>query len=331
MSLIEQAAKRLAELRRAGATLSEGTPPESATGDAADLRQDQLSTPEKVVRELAKTRSRPLVSAVEGVPLHDRIAVDSHQHAEPLAPRNKVAIDLTSLMEKGFVTPDAPQSAIAHEFRVIKRPIIHNAQGRSGSHIRNGALVMVTSALPGEGKTFTAANLAISLAMEFDHTVLLVDGDASHPSLPSVLGVPHSAGLLDLLTRDDLHINDVLLQTNLEKLLFLPAGSRHRFATELLASERMQSLLQELASSDPDRIIIFDSPPLLATTEARVLATQMGQIVMVVAADATSRKAVNHALSLIEDCEVVLMLLNKTVGSSNSSYYGYYADDAPAS
>ncbi len=137
---------------------------------------------------------------------------------------------------------------------------------------------MVTSALPGEGKTFTAVNLAISMAMEFDNTVLLVDGDVAHPSLPDVLGLPTSPGLLDLLIRDDLDVADALVQTNIEKLTMLPAGSRHRRATELLASEKMAILLRELASRYPDRIIIFDSPPLLATTEARVLATHMGQI-----------------------------------------------------
>ena len=190
---------------------------------------------------------------------------------------------------------------------------------------------MVTSAMPGEGKTFIAANLAISIAMEYDHSVLLVDGDVAHPSLPKVLGLPQKAGLLDLLTHDDLHPDDVVLTTNLERLSFLPAGTRHRRATELLASERMSSLLQRLVSSDPDRIIIFDSPPLLATTEARILATYMGQVVMVVAADATSRHVVNQALTTIEQCEVVLMLLNKATGAEGSSYYGYYTDDVPAS
>ena len=187
--------------------------------------------------------------------------------------------------------------------------------------------MLVTSSLPGEGKTFTAINLAISMAMEYDNTVLLVDGDVAHPSLPEVLGTPQSPGLLDLLTRDDLEIADALLQTNIDKLTVLPAGSRHRRATELLASEKMAILLREMATRYPDRIIIFDSPPLLATTEARVISTHMGQIVFVVAADATSQHTVRQALATIENCEVVLMMLNKAAKTDVGSYYRYSADD----
>ena len=142
-----------------------------------------------------------------------------------------------------------------------------------------------------------------------------------------IIGAPHGPGLLDLLTRDDLDFADALVKTNIEKLSLLPAGTRHRRSTELLASEQMASLLREIASRYRDRIIIFDSPPLLATTEARVLATNMGQIVMVVAADATSQHAVNQALATIEGCEIVLMVLNKASRTDVGTYYGYYAAD----
>jgi receptor protein-tyrosine kinase len=227
------------------------------------------------------------------------------------------------------VTPDSLKSQIADEFRVLKRPIIRNALGRAGVRVKNtnSNLVMVTSALPGEGKTFTSLNLALSMAMEIDSTVLLVDGDVAHPSIPGILDAPHGPGLLDLLTRDDLDLADALVRTNIEKLSILPAGTRQRRSTELLASEQMASLLRELSSRYDDRIIIFDSPPLLATTEARVLAAHMGQVVMVVAADATSHHAVTQALATIESCEVVLMALNKAKRTDVGTYYGYYADD----
>ena len=237
-------------------------------------------------------------------------------------------LDLIGLAKRGFVTPDAPKSQIADEFRIIKRPIIANARGTSDTKIANGNLVMVTSALPAEGKTFTAVNLAMSVAMELDTTVLLVDGDVAHPDLPRQLGVPASPGLLDVLTRDDIDIGDALVRTNIENLSVLPAGAPHRRATELLASEQMAMLLRELAARYADRIIIFDSPPLLATTEARVLATHMGQIVMVVAADSTRQHAVNLALAAIESCPNVLMLLNKAEKTDVGTYYGYYADEA---
>src|SRR5205823_4870125 len=179
---------------------------------------------------------------------------------------------------------------------------------------------MVTSALPGEGKTFTSLNLALSIAMEVDSTVLLVDGDVAHPTIPGLLGCPHGPGLLDLLTRDGLDFADALVRTNVDKLSLLPAGSRHRRSTELLASEQMASLLRELASRYSDRIIVFDSAPLLATTEARVLASHMGQIIMVVAADSTSQHAVSHALATIENCDVVLMALNKATRTDVGIY-----------
>ncbi len=136
--------------------------------------------------------------------------------------------------------------------------------------------------------------------------------------------MPSSPGLLDLLTEGRVDVADALVKTNIDKLTVLPAGSRHRRATELLASEQMASLLRELATRYRDRIVIFDSPPLLATTEARVLATHMGQIIVVVAANATSQRAVDQALATIENCEIVLMMLNKVTTSEVGSYYGLY-------
>ena len=320
MILIEQAAKRLEELQRAGAELSDSDT--QTPGSHADISP----TPEALMRALeargTSAQTRPTVRNVRP---------DSLAHAPftvaPDRPARHIDIDLSRLKARGYITPDAPKSQIADEFRVLKRPIIRNALGQAGARVRHGNLVMVTSALPGEGKTFTSLNLALSIATEIDNTVLLVDGDVAHPSIPGLLGCPHGPGLLDLLTRDDLDFGDALIKTNVDKLTVLPAGSRHRRSTELLASEQMAGLLRELASRYSDRIVVFDSPPLLATTEARVLASHMGQIVMVVAADSTSQHAVNHALAAIESCEVVMMALNKASRTDVGTYYGYYGDD----
>ena len=327
MSLIEKAAKRLAELQRAGAEVQDV--PSEASEETADALRDRVPTPEAIVREFnaRNAEARPAVAAR----MADDNAAAPYESAEwgDSIPRGSVELDLGRLKACGFVTPDAKDSQIAHEFRVLKRPIIRNARASSGTSVRNGNLVMVTSALPGEGKTFTAANLALSMAMEFDTTVLLVDGDVARPSLPDVFGIPHSPGLMDLLIRDDLDLSQVLLQTNVERLAFLPAGMRHAHATELLTSEKMAALLRELTSRFRNRIVIFDSPPLLATAEAPALAAQMGQIVMVVAADTTPRRTVTHALATIERCEVVLLTLNKSVKSEVGMYYGYYSADDP--
>jgi protein-tyrosine kinase len=140
--------------------------------------------------------------------------------------------------------------------------------------------------LAGEGKSFTAINLAISIAMELDNTVMLVDADVPKPSVLKMLGVPPARGLLDVLTDESVELSQVLLRTNVEKLSILPSGTQHARATELLASAAMVQMLDEMASRYPDRIIIFDSPPLLMTTESRVLAGHMGQVVVVVKAEA---------------------------------------------
>ena len=224
----------------------------------------------------------------------------------------------------GFITPDMPRSQIADEYRVIKRPLIANASPSSG--IENGSLIMVTSSMPAEGKSFSAVNLAMSMAMEMNRTVLLVDADVARPSLPRTFDIPHTPGLLDVLGKAA-DLSQVLTHTNVEKLTYLSSGRHDARATEMLASDAMTELLTELRTRYPDRIVIFDSPPLLVTTEARVLATHMGQIVMVVAADATSQHAVGQALATIESCDVVLMALNKASRTDVGTYYGYYGDD----
>ena len=235
------------------------------------------------------------------------------------------SINLARLHRMGVVAPDAEKSQVAEEFRIIKRPLIANAFGQGAARVKNGNLIMVTSALPGEGKSFCAINLAISMAMEMDRTVLLIDADVAKPRVPEYLGIHADKGLLDVLQDKDLKLSDVLIKTDIAKLTVLPAGRTYKRATELLASAAMTRLVEDIGNRYPDRIILFDSPPLLATSESSVLATHMGQIVMVVEAEKTSQEAVREALSHIQSCEVVGMLLNKTTPTPGADYYyGYY-------
>ena len=242
---------------------------------------------------------------------------------------------MEALAAIGIISPNSPRSKIADQFRVIKRPLISNATGKSASPIANGNLVMVTSALPGEGKTFSAINLAMSIATELDFTVMLVDADVARPSVMRVLGLPTSPGLLDLVQAGSTDLAPMLLRTNIDKLTILPSGTPHDRATELLASDAMIRLLDDMASRYSDRIIIFDSPPLLLTTEARVLASHMGQIVVVVRAGQTLRSEVAQALTTIEQCPVKLLLLNQVTGAAMGGYgygygYGYGAEEKQA-
>lgn len=307
MSLIEKAVQRLEELKRAGV----GAEPE------ADEAPPAPASPARPVAAASpKDAARP---AKPAAPEKTAAAPAEAQRGSARA----VEIDLTRLAEAGLVTPDAPRSRVADEFRVIKRPLLSNAQGKGPAPIKNGNLIMVTSSLPGEGKSFSSINLAMSIAMELDSTVLLVDADVARPSMLKILGLPPAKGLMDVLSGDRLDLGDVLLRTNVGKLSILPAGTSHQRATELLASEAMNHLLDEMATRYSDRIIIFDSPPLVVTTEARALATHMGQIVLVVEADRTTHGTVKQALATLESCPVVMLMLNKGPYSGGEGYYGY--------
>ena len=235
------------------------------------------------------------------------------------------SINLARLHRMGVVAPDAEKSQIAEEFRIIKRPLIANAFGQGAARVKNGNMIMITSSLPGEGKSFCAINLAISMALEMDRTVLLVDADVAKPRVPEYLGIHADLGLLDVLQDKNLKLSDVMIKTDIAKLTILPAGRTYKRATELLASDAMTRLVEDIGNRYSDRIILFDSPPILATSEASVLATHMGQIVMVVEAERTSQEAVREALSHIQSCEVVNMLLNKATPTPGADYYyGYY-------
>lgn len=305
MSLIEKAVQRLDALKQAGAD---------------NIAEDKLRPPVADV-----PAARP---AAAGAPVRQRESSSSVPLADPVPTPNpavsrQVDIDLVRLGAMGMVTPDLPRAAIAEEFRLIKRPLLSNATATGPTAIDNGSLIMVTSAMPGEGKSFTAINLAVSMAMELDYTVLLVDADVSRPSVLNRLGLPPERGLMDVLSGEVSNLGDVLLRTNIEKLSILPAGMPHPRATEMLASESMNRLLEQIANRYPDRIIVFDSPPLLVTTEARVLATHMGQVVIVVEAGNTTHGTVRQALATIENCPVKLMVLNKSREDAAGSYYGY--------
>lgn len=287
MGLIEQAAARLEELKRAGIEVEDQPPPKPAA----------------VMRPVPE--AHPSTAGERPAP----------------RPGRAITLDLDKLGEKGFITPNAPRSATADEFRVLKRPLLANAA--KDSLVRNGNLIMVTSSIPSEGKTFCATNLAMSMAMELDRTVLLVDADVARPSLPGVLGVQHMPGLMEVL-QGKVDLAEAIYQTNVDSLTFLSAGSPHPNATELLSSEAMRELMKGLSTRYADRIVIFDSPPLLATTEAQALAALMGQIVFVVHAESTLKSQVAQGLATIEACPVKLVVLNAATTPSQGAYgYGY--------
>jgi len=238
--------------------------------------------------------------------------------------QNIVKFDWEFLRANGFIMVDDSHSRIAEEYRSIKRPLVTNAIGSRKNDIKNSNLILITSSVPGEGKTFTSINLAFSIAAEMDKKVLLIDADVAKPSIAKVLGIKSKVGLIDFLETDSLQLSDIILQTEIPGLRIITAGKSHKFSTELLASDKMIALSKELSERYSDRIVIFDTPPLLATTQAEVLASQMGQVILVVAAEKTPQNYVLESTKKLQNCsDIVLGVLNKAQRTLNAGYYGY--------
>jgi protein-tyrosine kinase len=303
VSIIEKAASRI-DRQRSAANTGPLIPAVPIQAGAAHAVADIPAV------TVADTVIHDTVHAIPAAPAAPSIA--NEQPVPPKVSTRRVELDLARMRELGMVTAAGGRTSLLEDFRIIKRPLLQRAFAERASGEKPGNLIMVTSSLPGEGKTYTAINLAMSIAMELDHTVLLVDADVARPSVLRTLGLPPQRGLMDLLVDDKLDMGDVMLRTNVDTLSILPAGTSTPRATELLASSTMSSLVNEIASRYPDRIVIFDSPPLLLTSESRVLASHMGQIVMVVEAQTTTQHAVKEALSQLEGLNNVNLIYNKT-------------------
>jgi len=247
-----------------------------------------------------------------------------------------IALDRARLRAEGFLAPEEQRRQMADEYRRIKRPLLANAFGVGVPKIGDGNLILVTSAVPGEGKTHTCINLALSLAAERDRTVLLVDGDVPKPHISTLFGVDRMPGLLDALGEDGPQLQELIIPTDIPRLTVLPAGKWTDYSTELLASKRMYELCREMAQRYPDRIVLIDSPPLLASTEGQVIAAIAGQVVMVVAENSTSRDDVRSALALLDEQKPINAILNKSERPIMGGYYyggygyGSYGSNANA-
>lgn len=236
----------------------------------------------------------------------------------------QVDIDLGLLQDKGMVLPHMSYTKIAEEYRSIKRPILIRMSESESSEKMN--LIMVTSSVPGEGKSFTAVNLAMSIAMELDRTVLLVDADITKADIPNVLGINADTGLINVLEDSKTKLEDVLLRTNIPKLTILPAGQHTDISAELFASEKMTTLLREMAERYSDRVIIFDAPPVLASSAPSIIGNLVGQIVFVTEAENTPQKTVKEALGKLNPDKVTGLVLNKSNQRIRTDQtYGYYS------
>jgi exopolysaccharide/PEP-CTERM locus tyrosine autokinase len=242
------------------------------------------------------------------------------------ADRPRILLDQSLLREKGLLPPAAEDAQIARHFRHIKRPLVAKAlaiKEKAGA-LPDAGVILVASAVPGEGKTFTAMNLAFSLAREKDATVLLIDADVAKPHISSVLGLQGTPGLLDAVANPALDVETMIHETDVPGLSVLGAGEQQELATELLASENMTTLISRLRSNEPRRIVLLDSPPLLLTTESRELGSVAGQVVLVVRAGQTPRETVYDAIDMFpEDKSIGLVLNQVSASSADGAYYGY--------
>jgi exopolysaccharide/PEP-CTERM locus tyrosine autokinase len=234
-----------------------------------------------------------------------------------------IRVDRRALRGAGLMPPENQERALADQYRHIKRPLIVGATGRGGQKLERGQLIMMASAMPGEGKTFTSINLALSMALEKDISVLLVDADVAKPHISRTFGVDAEPGLLDVLRDPKMPVESVILPTDVPNLCILPAGLRSETATELLASHRMEEMVNHLAASDARRIVVIDSPPLLLTSESRALAHWVGQIVVVVRAGFTPQQAVMDAISFLGESKSIGLILNQSIAAAPGYYYGY--------
>jgi len=281
-----------------------------------------MSSIEKAIDRQSKISSG---SASEHKERREPDAESHHSQDKVKEPNEFIChLDFAEFAKQGFLVPSEERNNIAEEYRQIKRPLLLNAFGKGAVPIERGNMVMVTSSLPGEGKTFTSFNLAMSMAMEMDNTVLLIDSDVVKPSLTNILGLSDRVGLIDILLDSSIDLADIIVATDIPRLKVIPAGGTHHHSTELLASEQMNRLAAELSERYPDRIVIFDAPPLLVASETSVIAHQVGQILMVVEAANTPQAMVKEALAKLDDDDVVGMILNKSHQPSQRDYYGGY-------
>jgi len=254
------------------------------------------------------------------------VVADEREFVNQRSPLEEFKINFERLDKNGHISLNGDRKQINEEYREIKRKLLANAFGSLSKTLHNPNIIMVTSSRPSEGKTFTATNLAMSIASEQDKTVLLVDADVLKPNVLNTLGLERRKGLMEYLTGDVDDISDVLYPTNIDKLKIIPAGKSHHLSTELLASQKMHETVDEFANRYPDRIVIFDTPPLIGINESAILANFAGQAVVVVEEGKAKIGDIKMSVERLNPDMAIGFVVNKSVhnDTDGSGYYGYY-------
>jgi exopolysaccharide/PEP-CTERM locus tyrosine autokinase len=276
---------------------------------------------------LQKLQGRAQRQAATTGPRLAAVVPTEHSYGGP-----RIVFNPAQLRANGLLVTDSEERRLAEQYRAIKRPLLRNADSQLDPPLQNGNLLAVVSALSGEGKTFTCVNLCLSIARERDWNVVLVDGDCSKPHLTRLFSAEHEPGLIDLLRDSNLTFDSLVMPTDVAGLSLLPCGTRDSHASELLASKRMDDICTELAAAAraEARMVVFDSSPLLLTTEAAVLASKVGQVVVVVRANDTPQAAVLAALEKLDSSKAIGCVLNQSWGTTDpGEAYGFYGYGDP--
>ena len=339
LNLIERMAQRL-EKEAASQTNGAGLSGRPVERDLQDPALKSGNTPSVTMREPIPTPIQPQIQpsvsqATRGVSAigpaagaHASVSPASRMPDQPQTvappPGRTVRLDFRALRQNGLITPDNMTSAISNEFRGIKRRLLQKVRDpQTRAAVSN--LIMVTSSLPGEGKTFSSINLALSLAAERGLQVLLIDADVIRPSIGNMFIAPPNEGLTDLLTGKVSLVSDVLHRcSDVPNLAVIFAGNPCANTPELISSAKMANLCKELSARYPDRVIVLDTPPVLASAEPSILASYVHHLVMVVAADQTDRHQLRKALESIASCQSVSLLFNKAPSWNDQEYVTYY-------
>ena len=288
-----------------------------------------MSIIEKALDKLEVTGAHKIVKKevqlgkiVDEAPLvTDRTA--EHKIVDSTKKSRRIDLDINLLEQKGYLTPNTSNRIMFEQYRRIKLPILQKAF--NGTETKKN-IVMVTSSLEGEGKSFTALNLAMSVAYEYNHTVLLIDADIIKKQNSSVLGLRNEPGLIEYLTQKSLNLSDLMLSTNIPNLNILPAGGDSDRITELFNSNNMSDLVNELSNRYDDRLIILDAPPLLQETSSDALKKLVHQIIFVIEAEKTPIHIIKTAQEIIkgnDDVGVVLNKSNQFIDTAKTYGYGY--------
>lgn len=298
--------------------------------EAAAESKSQQSQQQNVIASMASENTIEKAQKAQIIKDVEKTQATQIPQAKPaksdgIVSNTKIEIDLEMLEQKGFVSTNSQRQVINEEYRVIKRKLLDNAFGPLSKSLKNSNIIMVTSSRKGEGKTFTAINLALSIALEQDKTVLLVDADVLRPNVMKTLEQENKQGLIEYLLGEKENIAEVMCRTNLDKLRIITAGKSHHLSAELLASERMFAAVEEFANRYTDRIVIVDTPPLLGINETAILANLAGQALVVTEEFKTKLVDVINAVKHLKPEMAIGFVINKTEQVNlESGGYGYY-------